>query len=204
MKERVAALKQSMAASQQALRGYQWVETTKVSFKGEQKSFKEESCYYGADGKIQKTTLAQSAPPKKKGGLRGKIAAEKQQEMSDTMKQAVALVKTYVPPNPAAIQRAADAGKVSVEVVQPGKIVRLVIRDYELPGDSLAITLDAPTNRLQGIDVATYLGSPSKPVTMMTTMGALQDGTTYTASTALSLPAEQLTVNVSNSGYRKM
>jgi hypothetical protein len=204
VQERVAALKQSLAQSQQLLRTYQWVETTTVSMKGEQKSMKQESCYYGADGKLQKTPIASSPPPKKKGGLRGKIAESKKEELTDTMKQAVALVKTYVPPNPAMIQRAVDAGKVSVEVLQPGKVARLVFKDYELPGDSLGVTMDLTTNHLMAISVASYLGSPSKPVTMNATMGSLTDGTTYTASTQLSLPFDQLVVNVANSGTRRM
>lgn len=204
MQERVAALKSSMAASQKALRTYQWVETTTVSMKGEQKSMKQESCYYGADGKLQKTPIAASPPPKEKGGLRGKAIASKKAELSGMMKQAVALVKTYVPPNPAMIQRAVDSGKVSMEILQPGKVVRLVFKDYELPGDSLGVTLDLATNRITAISVASYLGSPSKPVTMNATMGSLTDGTSYTASTQLSLPSEKLDVNVANSGYRKM
>jgi hypothetical protein len=204
MQERVAALKASMAASQQTLRTYQWVETTTVSMKGEQKSMKQETCFYGADGKLQKTPITASPPPKEKGGLRGKVVAAKKEEISDTMKQAVALVKTYVPPNPAMIQRAVDAGKASMEVLQPGKVARLVFKDYELPGDSLGVTMDLTTNRLTAISVASYLGSPSKPVTMNATMGSLTDGTIYTASTKLSLPSEKLEVNVANSGYRKM
>jgi hypothetical protein len=146
--ERVTALNWSLAQSQESLRAYQWVETTTVSMKGEQKSMKQEGCYYGADGKLQKTPIAASPPPKQKGGLRGKIAESKKAELSQEMQQAVALVKTYVPPDPALIQRAVDAGKASVEVVQPGKVSRLVFKDYELPGDSIAITMDLTTNRL--------------------------------------------------------
>jgi hypothetical protein len=202
--ERVAALKQSLAQSQGALRTYQWVETTSVSLKGEVKSQKQMSCYYGADGALQKLPISATPPPKKKGGLRGKIAESKKEELTDTMKQAVALVKTYVPPNPAMIQRAVDAGKVSIEILQPGKVARLVFKDYELPGDSLGVTMDLTTNHLLAISVASYLGTPSKPVTMNATMGSLADGTTYTASTQLSLPSEKLEVNVANSGYRKM
>lgn len=202
--ERVAALKQSLAQSQQALRTYQWVETTTVSMKGEVKSQKQMSVYYGADGALQKLPISATPPPKKKGGLRGKIAESKQEELTQAMQQAVALVKTYVPPNPAMIQRAVDAGKMSVEILQPGKVVRLVFKDYELPGDSLGITMDLTTNQLKAISVASYLGTPSKPATMNTTMGSLADGTTYTASTQLSLPSEQLSVNVANSGYRHM
>ena len=119
--------------------------------KGEQKSMKQAELLLRAPtASVQKTPIAASPPPKKKGGLRGKIAESKKEELTDTMKQAVALVKTYVPPNPAMIQRAVDAGKVSIEVVQPGKVVRLVFKDYELPGDSLAITMDLTTNHLTG------------------------------------------------------
>ena len=202
--ERVAALKQSLAQSQKALRTYQWVETTAVSLKGEVKSQKQMSCSYGADGALQKLPISATPPPKKKGGLRGKIVELKKEELTDTMKQAVALVKTYVPPNPAMIQRAVDAGKVSIEILQRGKVARLVFKDYELPGDSLGVTMDLTTNHLMAISVASYLGTPSKPVTMNATMGSLADGTTYTASTQLSLPSEKLEVNVANSGYRKM
>jgi hypothetical protein len=204
VQERVAAIKNSMIASQQDLRTYQWVETTTVSYKGEQKSFKEQSCYYGADGSLQKLPIASSPEPKKKGGLRGAIAESKKEEMTDTMKQAAGLVKTYVPPNPANLDRAVKAGNVTVDMLQPGKVVRLNFKNYELPGDSLGITLDLTTNRLLGINVNTYLGDPSKPVTMTTTMGQLQDGATYTAKTELSVPAEKIVVDISNSGYRKM
>lgn len=204
MPERVAALKQSLAQSQKALRTYQWVETTTISMKGEVKSQKQMNCYYGADGALQKLPISATPPPKKKGGLRGKIAESKKEELTQTMQQAVALVKSYVPPDPALIQRAVDAGKASIEVLQPGKIVRLVFRDYRLPGDALGITMDLTTNHLAGIDVATYLGQPSSPVDMNVSMGVLNDGTSYAATTQLTLKAEQLTVNVANTGYRHM
>jgi hypothetical protein len=202
--ERVTALKQSLAQSQKALRTYQWVETTTVTMKGEVKSQKQMSCYYGADGALQKLPISATPPPKKKGGLRGKIAESKKEELTSTMKQAVALVKSYVPPDPALIQRAVDAGKASIEILQPGKIIRLVFRDYRLPGDVLGITMDLSTNQLAGINVTTYLGQPSNPVAMNVSMGILNDGTSYAATTQLDLKAEQLVVSVANTGYRHM
>lgn len=60
------------------------------------------------------------APPKASGGggIRGRIAANKKEELSDYMEQAVALVKSYVPPNPAKIQAVKDAGGVSAEILE--------------------------------------------------------------------------------------
>ncbi len=202
LQERVAALKQSLAQSQKALRTYQWVETTTVSMKGEVKSQTQMSCYYGADGALQKVPMAAPPPPKKKKGLRGKVAESKKEELTATMQQAVGLVKSYVPPDPALIQRAQEAGKASVEVVQPGKVVRLTFRDYKLPGDALAITMDVGTNRLAGIRVSSYLDKPSNPVDLDVTMGTLPDGTVYSASTQLEVKAEKVAVNVANSGYK--
>jgi hypothetical protein len=204
VQERVAALKNSMIASQQDLRTYQWVETTTVLLKGEQKSYKEESCYYGADGSLQKLPIASSAPPKKKFGLRGAIQESKTEEMTDTMKQATALVKSYLPPNSALLDQAVKTGNVSLDVLQPGQVVRLNFKNYKLPGDVLSITVDIRTNRLLAVAVSTYMGDPSKPVSMASQMGTLMDGATYTARTELEVPSLNIEVDVVNTGYRKM
>lgn len=201
--DRVAAVKASLTASARNLRTYQWVETTTITLNGEQKSMKQVQCYYGADGALQKLPLAQSAPAKSPGGLRGKIAQSKKEELSAEMQQAVALVKSYIPPEPDRLQMAMGAGKASVDVLQPGQVVRLVFHDYRLPGDSLGITLNMTSNTLTAINVGTYLNQPSNPVTMTTQMGLLNDGTTYPAAIQLVLQAKGLAVNISNTGYRK-
>ena len=61
----VATLKQNLAESQKRLRQYEWVETTTISLKGEQKSSKQQRVYYGADGKLTKTPMG--APSRSKG-----------------------------------------------------------------------------------------------------------------------------------------
>src|SRR6188768_3500246 len=60
--DRVTALKQSLQDSQLAIRKYEWVETTSISLKGEEKSRKQQRCYYGADGKLQKIAMGPAAP----------------------------------------------------------------------------------------------------------------------------------------------
>lgn len=202
--ERVAQLKATLAASQTALRQYEWIETTVVSLKGEEKSRQQQRCYYGADGGVQKVDLSSTPEPAKKRGLRGKIAEKKKEELTDYMKNAVALVKTYVPPSPAKLQAAKDAGKVSIDMLEPGKRARLNFRDYQKPGDNLGVEMDLVSNRPLGLKVATYLKDAQDAVTLDVQMGQLNDGTTYPAGVALDAKAEQLTVVVKHSGYRKM
>ena len=202
--ERAALLKATMAASQEVLKQYEWIETTVVSLKGEEKSRKQARCYYGADGGVQKVEVTSTPPPEKKRGLRGKIAASKQEELTDYMKSAIALVKTYVPPSPVKIQAAKDAGKVSIDLLQPGKRACLNFRDYEKPGDNLGVEVDLTSNRPLGIKVASYLEDAKDAVTLDVKMGQLNDGTTYPLDVALDAKAKKLTVTVKNSGYRKM
>jgi hypothetical protein len=203
LQERVAYLKATFAASQAALRQYEWIETTVVSVNGEQKSSKQQRCYYGADGALQKVLIEASPPPASKPGLRGRIIANKKAELTEYMQNAVSLVKSYVPPDPAKLQAAKDAGKVSIQVLEPGKRAQLNFHDYQKPGDNLAISIDISKNIISGIGVSSYLDSATDVVTMSATMGQLNDGTIYTSNITLDAFAKNLNVTVQNSGYRK-
>jgi hypothetical protein len=203
MPERVAALKQNVARDQQNLRQYEWIETRVISLKGEEKSHQQQQCYYGADGVLQKITVDASPPPAQKRGLRGRIIANKKEELTDYMKQAVALVKTYVPPDPARIQAVKDSGNVSLDLLGGGRGARLNFRGYVKPGDVFTVEVDPASNRVMGLTVATYLADAKDVVTLDVRFSSLQDGTGYPATEVLVAKAKNLAVNVTNSGYRK-
>jgi len=162
--ERVAALKNSLAVSQELLKQYEWIETTVVSVKGEEKSTMMDRCYYGADGRVQKVPISASQQEEKKRGLRGKIAEHKKEEMTEYMKSAVALVKSYIPPDPVRLEASKNAGKMSITPAGPR--VRIDFRDYEKPGDMLSIEMDREKNTLLGLQVATWLNDPKDTVTL--------------------------------------
>jgi hypothetical protein len=203
VQQRVAALKQAVAKDQHNIRQYEWIETTAISLKGEEKSRQQKRCYYGADGALQKIVVDKSPPPAKKRGLRGRIIANKTEELTDYMKQAVALVKTYVPPDPSRIQAVKDAGKVSVDLPGANSRLRLNFRDYAKPGDVLSVELDPTSNKVTGLTVATYLDDAKDTVTLDVRFSSLQDGTGYPATEVLVAKAKDLSVNVTNSGYRQ-
>jgi hypothetical protein len=205
-KDHVAAIKQSLQQSMAALRQYQWVETTAVSLKGEEKSRTQATCYYGADGKVQKTPVAPAAAgdSKKPRGIKGKIVENKKEEISGAAKEAVALVKQYVPPDPARIQAAKDAGRLSVTPPDPtGKVV-VVIKDYLKAGDSMTIELNAATDVISSLAVATFTDTAKDAVGMKVTWGSFADGTLYPAKTHLDVASQNLAVAIENSGYKKL
>jgi hypothetical protein len=204
--ERVAALKQSLQQSQALLRQYEWIETTVVELKGEEKSRTQKRCYYGVDGKVQKVDLTAPAPPpsgRQPRGLRKAVIENKKEELTDYMKEAVELVHQYVPPDPARIQAANAAGKFSIHMGGTGQPARLEFRDYLKPGDSLGVDLDLATNELRGVTVATYLDSPSDAVALTVRMGALPDTTAFAQQTVVDAKAKDLKVTVENSGHRR-
>ena len=207
---RVAALKQSLADSQARLRKYEWIETTVLSLKGEEKSRKQMRCYYGADGKLQKLPIgdAPAAQPTQRGGRRGGRLAQafvenQKDDMKEYMERAAALVHQYVPPNPAQIQKVKDAGKLTVTPVDQGR-VRLEFGDYLQAGDRLAVVVNAAANSLASLSVSTYLDERDQAVTLDVGFGSLTDGTSFTAQTAFEAKAKDIRVVIQNSGHRPL
>ncbi len=110
----VAALKQNLAESQKRLRQYEWIETTAISLKGEEKSRKQQRVYYGADGNADEAADRRAAAAGEAGarpeaagaGLSSRhIVENKKDEMKEYMEKAAALIHQYVPPTPRRFRR---------------------------------------------------------------------------------------------------
>jgi len=206
----LAAFKQSLAENQKALRQYTWIETTQVSMKGEVKKEEQKQCYYGADGKVQKTPLSGEAPQQKpqqgrgRGGrVKKEIVENKVEDLKDYLGKVAALVKDYVPPDPQLIQAAQTAGNVSM---QPGSqaSLTLAIKNYLKEGDSLTVGLDATAKKLNSYNATSYVEKPKDDaVTLAVTFGRLDDGTSYPQVVVLDATAKNVQVKITNSGYKK-
>ena len=211
--DQVAALKQTMQQGLGLARKYEWVETTIISLKGEEKARKQNRCYYGADGKVQKVPLDQPQAKAQddggggRGGRRGngkmkeKIVENKKEDISEYMKAAVALIHQYVPPDPQQIQAAKEAKRVAMNPQPDGK-ARLVISQYLKPGDSLTIDMDPAAHTVVGLGVNSYVEKQDEPVTLAVQMASLPDGAIYAKQTTLDAKAKNITVVIQNSGHR--
>jgi hypothetical protein len=204
LEQRLAAVKQSLVESQAAIRGYEWVETTVISVKGEEKSRTMQRCYYGADGVLQRTPLPGEKQADGPGGLRGKIAERKKEALTDYMQEAVELVHRYVPLDPALMQTSREAGNLSLTEIDPGRRVRFDFKFYRLPGDAVGLTFNVTDNTLAGLDVSTFLGKEKDPVSLRVDFGTMDGRITYTRNTVLEAKAKGLSVTVTNSGFLKL
>jgi hypothetical protein len=204
----VAAVKKNLQEGQAKLRTYEWVETTSISLKGEEKSRKQQRAYYGADGKVTKTPIGEppapaAAPAGRGGRLKNKVVENKKDEMKEYMERAAALIHSYVPPSPDLIQKSKDAGNLKVSPLAAGQ-VRAAFANFLQPSDLLSIDVDAAAGRLSAVTVATYLDKREDAVTLAVQYSTLADGASFVAQTTLDATAKNLRVVVLNSGHRPL
>ena len=196
--ERVVAIKEAFEESQARLRNYQWIETTSVTLKGEVKSQKKNRCFYGPDGQVQKVPIGTPQQPSTPGGLRGRVAKNKKEDLTDYIDQAVGIIKSYLPPDPERLQKSKDANKATIDLTEQ-KRANVKFSDYMQAGDVMSIEIDLPTNLIFYLNISTFL--QQDPVGLEVRFLRMPDRTMYTSTVTLNAPEKQLLVVVQNSEF---
>ena len=203
MKETVAMIKTNLVQSSEKVKQYSWIETTKTYIKGELKSTKQNQCYYSVDGQLTKVATGGTDQEKKVGGIKGRIIANKKEEMADYIAKAIEKIKAYMPPAGEKIEQIYGAGKVSIQIIEPNKKIKLSFPDYLQQGDVLAISIDKTTQKLMALNVSTYIDKPEDKVVFDVTYKDLPDGTQYPVTTSLVAAAKDLKIVIEQSGFKK-
>ncbi len=212
LQQKLMALKQSAAENKQMLHRYQWIETSQVTLKGEQKPEKVYQCSYGANGQVQKIQLGAQADDSQQqqngrrggGRLKQKLVEKKTAEMKDYMQEVQSLLALYVPPNSQLMQQAFEKKNVSMEKPMGSDAAQLVFANYAKQGDQMTIAFDTATRKVKTINVSTYMDNPKDAVTLAIHMSSLADGTNYAQQTVLNATAKQLQVTTTNSNYARL
>lgn len=202
LQEKLAAVKAVAAENKQLLHQYQWIETTQLTLKGDQKPPTENSCQYGPDGQVQKTPIGPPPEQPSGGRLKERIIEKKKAEMKDYMQDVKAVLAMYVPPDPERMQQAYQTGKFALNPV-PGA-VNFVFTDYAQPGDRMTVTFDTAAKKITSLDINTYMGETKDTVTLHVQMATLPNGPNYAQQTVLNATAKELVVTTTNSNYQKL
>jgi len=202
MLQKIIAVKQAAAENKRRLRQYQWIETTQLTLKGDDKPSSQKLCQYGPDGQVQKTAIG--APPQQPSGgrLKQRVVEKKKEEMQQYMDEVKGVLSLYVPPDPQRMEQAYQAGKVSLNPA--GGLLNVIFNDYAQPGDRMILTFDASANKIISLSVSTYMGDTKDAVTLQVQMALLPDGTSFEQQTVLNASAKKLVVTTSNSNYQKL
>ncbi|MCK7517099.1 MAG: hypothetical protein MZV64_04955 [Ignavibacteriales bacterium] len=197
-----------------ATRKYEWVETTIISLKGEEKSPQAEPLLLrrrrqGAEGLPRPAASAprnrlQAAGRPQGRGVKEKVVENKKDEMKEHMEQAAALDPRLRPAEPRADpgrqgRRAASRPNPQAGGAGAPRHPRSTCK----PGDSAH---DRPGPEGQPAARAwrdsTYLDTKDDAVTLAVQMNALPDGALYAAQTTLEAKAKNITVVIQNSGHQ--
>jgi len=200
--ENFAAIRQNLEESLHNLRGYHWKETIVVSHNGEDKSTLMNSCVYNASGKLVRTPEPVPASAQV-NGVRGATPNAEKASAQAYEHSAVALLRSYVPPDPAKLRKCWQAGRMTTDVIEAGHRVKLSFKDYEKPGDEMMVEVNPASHQVLSVAVNSYLASPKDAVTLNGDMASLPDGTSYPAKVQLNTPAKQMGLTVTNSDYQK-
>jgi hypothetical protein len=201
LQQGVAAARQAAAENKQKLEQYQWIETTQLTLKGDEKPPTQNSCQYGPSGQIEKTPLGPPPEPPSGGRRKQKVVEKKKGEIEEYMDGVKSVLAMYVPPDPERMQQAYQAGNSALNPV-PGA-ANLVFTNYAQPGDKMTLTFDTAAKKIRHVTVDTYMGEAKDAVTLQVQMGSLPDGTNYPQQTVLNASAKTLTVTTTNSNYQK-
>jgi hypothetical protein len=202
LQEKLAQIKQSSAANQQALAHYTWVEQQTISLKGEVKKTQQFQVRIGPDGQQQKTELNPQPAPQPSGRrLKQHIVEKKTDEFQAYGQQIAALGKQYSQLDPQALQQAYQQGNISM---QPNGAAGtgLIIKSYLKPNDSVTLVFNQQQKAIQSLQVASYLTDPSDAVTIAVQFAKLPDGTNHVATNQVKGVSKQLGVLIQNSAYQ--
>jgi len=204
VQEKLAAVKQSIAANKQATAQYTWQEVETISVKGEVKDTKTYQVQIGPNGQPQKTEV--SNDPASQGGREGRlkkrVVTHAKDEYQQYGEQIAALAKQYAPPSPQKLQAAYKQGNVSVDLGGGAGTVSLVIKNYVKPNDSMTLVFNEAGKAIESVRVATYLNDPKDAVTIAAEFAQIPGGPNHVASTLVNGVSKQLTVSTQNSNYQ--
>jgi hypothetical protein len=207
LQQKVAEVKEAMAANKQALAQYTWQEQVTVSLKGDVKKQEHFQVRLGPDGKPQKQSLdAPQEPAAPSGGrLKQHVVEKKKDEYKDYVDQIKDLIQQYVPPDKDMLQQAAQQGNIALGPAggAPGQY-KLVLSNYVKPGDKMTLLFDKGQKALVSVTIASYLSDPKDAVNVSVTFAGIPGGPNHVASQSIDGVSKQLTIVIANSLYQHL
>jgi hypothetical protein len=196
-KEELAAINQAELTNQTKLTRYTWQEIQFISVNGEAVDYRLYSVNIGVNGRYQRNLVTEHTgqeatfEPNTKGQL---------SQYGPYAQQLCELANQYTSLNSEQLTRANSRGEIVL--LRGDDSIKLAIKNYSKPGDSLAMTINQHTHRLMSVQAKSYLSSPQNAVTIQAEFSELPDGTNHIASAEIDSVSRRLTVKLTNWSYQ--
>jgi hypothetical protein len=189
----VAARQQNAALSKQ----YSWSCRTQIEENGSVKDTRVDTVLFGPDGQPQHTVLSDQSNPLPSGFLRKRVAEQDKEKTEQYLKALRTFLHQYTLPT---------AGKVidfisrtPISPPGPDGVLQLTGGSVVVPGDTVSLSVYAPTKQTRRMSIMTFFQGDE--VTVTTTFKTLATGLNYPAYVQMNVPDKNLTILIQNYDY---
>jgi hypothetical protein len=196
-KEELAAIEQAELTNQTKLSHYTWQEVQFISINGNAVDYRLYSVRVGANGEPKRNLVTENT------GQKAAFEPKPKDQLSEYgpyAQQLCELANQYTSLN---TERFAQAnGRGDILVLREDDLIKLAIKNYSKPGDSVDMTINQHTHRLLRVRAKSYLAEPQDAVTIEAGFAELPDGTNHVATAEIDSVNRHLAVKMTNWSYQ--
>ena len=189
----VIAARQRNAA---LMKQYSWNCRTEISENGVPKDTRIDTVTWGPDGQPQQTLLTDQNNPIPGGFFRKRLAERERDDTEKYLKALRAFLHQYTLPTAGAVIKFISTTPMPPSVAG---ILQLTGAGEVVPGDTVSLSVSAPTQQTQRLSVMTFFQGDQ--VTVTATFKTLSNGLNYPAYIQINVPDKGLTVLIQNYDY---
>jgi len=189
----IAARKANATLSKQ----YSWNCRTEVEENGAVKDTRVDTVTFGPDGQPQHTLINDQSNPLPRGFLRKRVAEQEKDKMEKYLKDLRTFLHQYTLPTAGAVINFISTTPLPAPA--PGGLLQLSGGSVVVPGDTVSISVYAPTKETRRMSIMTTFQGDE--VTVTATFKTLSSGLNYPAYIQLNVVDKNLTVLIQNYDY---
>jgi hypothetical protein len=195
-KQELAAIQQAEMANRTRLSHYTWQEVQFISVNGKAVDYRLYSVRSGAHGGKRNLVTEHT-------GQEATFEPNTKEQLSQYgpyVQRLYELTNQYMSVNGEQLTRADSRGELVLQ--REDGLIRLAIKNYTKPGDSLAMTIHQGTHRLISVRAKSYLSNPKDTVTIQAEFAELPDGTSHIDTAEIDSISKHLLVKLTNWSYQ--
>jgi hypothetical protein len=190
----IIAARQKNAA---LMKQYSWNCRTQVEENGAIKDTRIDTVLYGPDGQPQHTLLTDQSNPLPRGFFRKRIAEKERADMEHYLKGLRTFLHQYTLPTAGKVID--FISKTSIPGPGPGGVLQLSGGSVVVPGDTVSMSVYAPTKETRRMSIMTFFQGDE--VTVTVTFKTLANGLNYPAYVQMNVPDKNLTILIQDYDY---
>lgn len=184
-------------ANQTLTTQYSWNCRTEVEENGAVKDTRIDSVLYGPDGQPQHTLVTDQSNPLPRGFFRKKVAEQERDKLEKYLKDLRTFLHQYTLPTAGAVINFISATPLPAPA--PGGVLQLSGSSVVVPGDTVSLSIYAPTKETRRMSVMTTFQGDE--INLTATFKTLASGLNYPAYVQVNVPDKNLTVLIQNYDY---